>query len=65
MTDVCVAHYVYNQALTQLLRGEQAKFVWTPYSLAAYGQAQGNAAGGDPRPPADKIRQAQARHAER
>jgi hypothetical protein len=34
-------HYVYNQSLTQLLRGEAAKFVWTFYSLAAYGQAQG------------------------
>jgi hypothetical protein len=34
-------YYVYNQSLTQLLRGEPAKFVWTLYSLSAYGMAQG------------------------
>jgi hypothetical protein len=33
-------HYVYNQALAQLLRGEVDKFVWTFYSLFAYGQAR-------------------------
>jgi len=34
-------HYVYNQSLSQLLRGETDKFVWTFYSLAAYGQSRG------------------------
>ena len=34
-------YYVYNQSLAQLLRGEAAKFVWTLYSLTAYGMAQG------------------------
>jgi len=34
-------YYVYNQSLAQLLRGEPAKFVWTLYSLSAYGMAQG------------------------
>jgi hypothetical protein len=34
-------HYVYNQAIAQLLRSEHAKFTWTLYSLSAYGQAQG------------------------
>jgi hypothetical protein len=34
-------YYVYNQSLTQLLRGEPAKFAWTLYSLSAYGMAQG------------------------
>ena len=34
-------YYVYNQSLMQLLRGEPAKFVWTLYSLSAYGMAQG------------------------
>jgi hypothetical protein len=33
-------HYVYNQALTQLLRGETDKFVWSLYSLFAYGQSR-------------------------
>ncbi len=33
-------HYVYNQALTQLLRGEVEKFLWTFYSVFAYGQAR-------------------------
>ncbi len=33
-------HYVYNQALSQLLRGETEKFLWTFYSLFAYGQAR-------------------------
>lgn len=33
-------HYVYNQALTQLLRGETEKFLWTLYSLFAYGQSR-------------------------
>jgi hypothetical protein len=34
-------YYVYNQSLSQLLRGEHAKFVWTLYSLSAYAMAQG------------------------
>jgi len=33
-------HYIYNQALSQLLRGETDKFVWTFYSLFAYGQSR-------------------------
>jgi hypothetical protein len=33
-------HYVYNQALTQLLRGEIEKFLWTLYSIFAYGQSR-------------------------
>jgi hypothetical protein len=33
-------HYVYNQALSQLLRGETDKFLWTFYSVFAYGQAR-------------------------
>jgi hypothetical protein len=33
-------HYVYNQALSQLLRGEVEKFLWTFYSVFAYGQAR-------------------------
>jgi len=33
-------HYVYNQALTQLLRGETGKFLWTFYSVFAYGQSR-------------------------
>jgi hypothetical protein len=33
-------HYVYNQALTQLLRGETEKFLWTLYSIFAYGQSR-------------------------
>jgi hypothetical protein len=33
-------HYVYNQALTQLLRGEAEKFLWTFYSIFAYGQSR-------------------------
>ncbi len=33
-------HYVYNQALAQLLRGETEKFLWTFYSLFAYGQSR-------------------------
>jgi hypothetical protein len=33
-------HYVYDQALSQLLRGETEKFLWTFYSLFAYGQAR-------------------------
>jgi hypothetical protein len=33
-------HYVYNQALSQLLRGETEKFLWTFCSLFAYGQAR-------------------------
>ncbi|MGD1008734.1 MAG: hypothetical protein ABR951_01125 [Candidatus Aminicenantales bacterium] len=33
-------HYVYNQALTQLLRGEAEKFLWTFYSVFAYGQSR-------------------------
>ncbi len=34
-------YYVYNQSLTQLLRGEPAKFAWTLYSISAYAMAQG------------------------
>lgn len=34
------AHYVYNQALSQLLRGETEKFLWTFYSMFAYGQTR-------------------------
>jgi hypothetical protein len=34
-------YYVYNQSLSQLLRGEHSKFVWTLYSLSAYAMAQG------------------------
>jgi hypothetical protein len=33
-------HYVYNTALSHLLRGETDKFVWTFYSLFAYGQSR-------------------------
>jgi len=33
-------HYVYNQALCQLLRGEAGKFLWTFYSVLAYGQSR-------------------------
>jgi hypothetical protein len=33
-------HYVYNQALTQILRGETEKFLWTFYSVFAYGQSR-------------------------
>ncbi|OGD21213.1 MAG: hypothetical protein A2W03_10585 [Candidatus Aminicenantes bacterium RBG_16_63_16] len=33
-------HYVYNQALSQLLRGETEKFLWTFYSMFAYGQSR-------------------------
>jgi hypothetical protein len=33
-------HYVYNQALSQLLRGEVEKFLWTFYSVFAYGQSR-------------------------
>lgn len=33
-------HYVYNQALSQLLRGDAEKFLWTFYSVFAYGQAR-------------------------
>jgi hypothetical protein len=33
-------HYVYNQALSQLLRGETGKFLWTFYSVFAYGQSR-------------------------
>ena len=33
-------HYVYNQALSQLLRGEIEKFLWTFYSVFAYGQSR-------------------------
>ncbi len=33
-------HYVYNQALTQLARGETDKFIWDLYSLFAYGQSR-------------------------
>jgi predicted RNA binding protein with dsRBD fold (UPF0201 family) len=34
-------YYVYNQSLSQLLRGEHSKFVWTLYSLSAYAMGQG------------------------
>jgi hypothetical protein len=40
-SDTVDPFYIYNQSLTQLLRGEPAKFVWTLYSLTAYGMAQG------------------------
>lgn len=33
-------HYIYDQALTYLLRGETDKFVWSFYSLLAYGQSR-------------------------
>lgn len=33
-------HYVYNQSLSQLLRGEIEKFLWTFYSMFAYGQTR-------------------------
>lgn len=33
-------HYVYNQALSQLMRGEVEKFLWTFYSVFAYGQSR-------------------------
>lgn len=33
-------HYVYNQSLTQLLRGETDKFIWNLYSLFAFGQSR-------------------------
>jgi hypothetical protein len=34
-------YYVYNQSLTQLLRGESDKFAWTFYSIPAYAMGQG------------------------
>jgi len=34
-------YYVYNQSLSQLLRGESAKFAWTLYSISAYVMGQG------------------------
>ncbi len=34
-------YYVYNQAHTQLLRGETQKFLWTFYSLLAYSMSRG------------------------
>jgi hypothetical protein len=34
-------YYVYNQSLTQLLRGEPSKFDWTLYSIVAYAMGQG------------------------
>jgi hypothetical protein len=34
-------YYVYNQSLTQLLRGEHSKFAWTLYSILAYAMGQG------------------------
>lgn len=33
-------HYVYNTALTELERGDTDKFIWTLYSLFAYGQSR-------------------------
>jgi hypothetical protein len=33
-------HYVYNQSLAQLLRGETDKFIWNFYSLFAFGQSR-------------------------
>jgi len=33
-------HYVYNQALSQILRSETEKFLWTFYSMFAYGQTR-------------------------
>ncbi|HEX3720861.1 MAG TPA: hypothetical protein VH595_23160 [Verrucomicrobiae bacterium] len=33
-------HYTYHEALAELLRGETDKFVWTLYSLYAYGQSR-------------------------
>jgi hypothetical protein len=36
--DAC---YVYNQSLSQLLRGEPAKFDWTLYSITAYAMGPG------------------------
>lgn len=34
-------YYVFNQAHTQLRRGETDKFLWTLYSLMAYGMSRG------------------------
>jgi hypothetical protein len=33
-------HYVYNQSLSQLLRGETEKFLWSFYSIFAWGQSR-------------------------
>jgi hypothetical protein len=35
------ASYVYNQSLSQLLRGEPDKFAWTLYSITAYAMGPG------------------------
>jgi hypothetical protein len=40
MPETTDPHYVYDQALTYLLRGETDKFVWSFYSLLAYGQSR-------------------------
>lgn len=34
------AHYAYHQALSYLLRGQTDRFVWTLYSMYAYGQSR-------------------------
>jgi hypothetical protein len=38
--EVVDPHYVYNTALAQLLRGETKKFLWTFYSMFAWGQSR-------------------------
>lgn len=40
MPETTDPHYIYDQALTYLLRGETDKFVWSFYSLLAYGQSR-------------------------
>lgn len=38
--EVVDPHYVYNQALAQLLRGDTEKFLWSFYSMFAWGQSR-------------------------
>ena len=38
--DTVDPHYAYHQALSYLLRGQTDRFVWTMYSMYAYGQSR-------------------------
>jgi hypothetical protein len=38
--DTVDPHYAYHQALSYLLRGQTDRFVWTLYSMYAYGQSR-------------------------
>ena len=40
MTETIDTHYVYNTALAYVERGEIEKFLWTFYSVFAYGQSR-------------------------